>query len=461
MRNVRIESVRINNFKNVKDGKLDFLNKKEFRASILGLYGQNGSGKTALIDSISLLKDVLSGKKVHPSFADLINIDSSNASFEFKFSLSDGDDCVYVFYSFSLCKVDYQDQDNHEKKYYASIYDEKVSMSRYIEDKNVYTKQVLIDASNSDTFGPKAKYELLLNDSKETETDVIVAKKISYKSGSSFIFSNDMIMLINSNCQDELIIDIFNTLVHYSKRNLFVLSNRYSALVSFDALPLFFRLEGKGMNVSGSVGIPIDRFGLISSECVGIVEKVIENMNIVLPQLVPGLKISLKNLGEEIQRDGSTLCKVQLFSSKNSIDIPLKYESEGIKKIVTMLQLLIVIFNNSSVTVAIDELDSGVFEYLLGEILRIISTNGKGQLIFTSHNLRPLETLNKSFVAFTTTNPENRYIRFVNLKPKNNLRDYYYRDIILGEDQAEEVYERTNNRSIAFAFKEAGEINGQ
>ncbi|UKI51156.1 MAG: ATP-binding protein [Clostridium sp.] len=71
-----------------------------------------------------------------------------------------------------------------------------------------------------------------------------------------------------------------------------------------------------------------------------------------------------------------------------------------------MLQLLIVIYNNSSVTVAIDELDSGVFEYLLGEILRIISDNGKGQLIFTSHNLRPLETLNKAFVAFTTTNPQ-------------------------------------------------------
>ena len=74
------------------------------------------------------------------------------------------------------------------------------------------------------------------------------------------------------------------------------------------------------------------------------------------------------------------------------------------------MQLLIVVYNQPSITVAIDELDAGIFEYLLGELLRIISEKGKGQLIFASHNLRPLETIDRGFVAFTTVNPENRYI---------------------------------------------------
>lgn len=111
------------------------------------------------------------------------------------------------------------------------------------------------------------------------------------------------------------------------------------------------------------------------------------------------------------------------------------------------MQLLIVVYNNSSITVAIDELDSGIFEYLLGELLRIISEKGKGQLIFTSHNLRPLETLDKGFIAFTTTNPENHYIRMTNVKENHNLRDFYYRDIVLGE-QSEVVYEETNNYAL-------------
>ena len=111
----------------------------------------------------------------------------------------------------------------------------------------------------------------------------------------------------------------------------------------------------------------------------------------------------------------------------------------------------------AGVTVAIDELDSGVFEYLLGEMLNIISEKGKGQLIFTSHNLRPLETIDKGFIAFTTTNQKNRYIRLTNVKGTNNLRDFYYRDIVLGE-QSEQVYNPTNNFEIALAFREAGEI---
>lgn len=48
----------------------------------------------------------------------------------------------------------------------------------------------------------------------------------------------------------------------------------------------------------------------------------------------------------------------------------------------------------------IDELDSGVFEYLLGELLSVFSDGGKGQLIFTSHNLRALEMLNKQSIYF-------------------------------------------------------------
>ena len=55
-----------------------------------------------------------------------------------------------------------------------------------------------------------------------------------------------------------------------------------------------------------------------------------------------------------------------------------------------------------------DELDAGISEVLLGTLLHTIEETGKGQLIFTSHNLRPLEVLSKDNIVFTTTNPSNR-----------------------------------------------------
>ena len=226
-----------------------------------------------------------------------------------------------------------------------------------------------------------------------------------------------------------------------------------------NALPLAFKYEEKGKASIGSLMLNLNGSSLIPQDALDVVKKVINNMNVVLTQLVPGLTIGVKDLGTELFPNGSVGAKIQLMSHKNTKEIPLQYESEGIKKIISILQLLIVIYNKSSITVAVDEFDSGVFEYLLGELLRIISEKGKGQLIFTSHNLRPLETLDRGFIAFTTTNPEHRYIRMVNLKTNNNLRDFYYRDIVLGE-QSEPAYEKTNNSEIAFAFREAGELSG-
>jgi len=42
-------------------------------------------------------------------------------------------------------------------------------------------------------------------------------------------------------------------------------------------------------------------------------------------------------------------------------------------------------------------------------------------------------------------------------KGNNNLRDFYYRDITLGE-QSESIYDATNNYEIMLAFKEAGKM---
>ena len=64
-RSVRIENITIENFKNVRYGTINLENKrKDYKASIVGLYGQNGSGKTALVDSIALLKLVLCGQQI-------------------------------------------------------------------------------------------------------------------------------------------------------------------------------------------------------------------------------------------------------------------------------------------------------------------------------------------------------------------------------------------------------------
>ncbi len=77
----------------------------------------------------------------------------------------------------------------------------------------------------------------------------------------------------------------------------------------------------------------------------------------------------------------------------------------------------------------IDELDSGIYEYLLGECLEVMQDKAKGQLIFTSHNLRPLEILENDSLLYTTVNPENCYIKSSYIKNTQNTRLSYLRTI--------------------------------
>jgi len=464
---VRIESVEIRNFKNVKYGILNFENnRKSYNSSILGLYGQNGSGKTALIDALNLLKSALSGKPAPVYYADFINVDASYANLKFMFKVVNQDTRgeYSVCYEFCIRKdVDESVQnieqiDDVNKRYKTTIFDEILSYSYKINDINKKFQPV-VDTKTEDVFVPKTKYEVLIGASKKDMTNLLSCKQLTSSTSRSFIFSKEFINVLRKNCKEAYHLALFESMIWFGNYELFIIDTAHSGLITMNALPLSFNYEENGKTSIGSLAINLNGSSLIPQDALDIVKKVVDNMNVVLTQLVPGLLISVKNLGAELLPNGSTGSKIQLTSHKNSSEIPLQYESEGIKKLISILQLLIVVHNKSSITVAIDELDSGVFEYLLGELLRIISEKGKGQLIFTSHNLRPLETLDRGFIAFTTTNPENRYIRLSNIKTNNNLRDFYYRDIILGE-QSESVYEPTNNYEIAFAFREAGELSG-
>ncbi len=477
---VRITNVAIKNFKNVNFGELSFVNnRKNFKASILGLYGQNGSGKTALIDALELLKYALCAMEVPDKFADFINVDSDSAEISYSFDITLNETIYPVVYRLALGREIVQVDGNaelfieEESKYKVKILNEEFHCQTRTPDGKLRMGKMIDTKSTATVFVPVSKYELLVGRSKETSTDLLVSKKLSQKTAKTFVFSKDLLNAVRSNAANQNAGDekkteashyltLLEALVEFGNIELFVINTANAGLISLNTQPLIFKIRSKENEAKGTLGtiaLLIDKPSIIPEDMYHVTETVIENMNIVLEKIIPGLTIAVKDLGNQTMPNGMIGKRIELVSRKNSREIPLKYESEGIKKIVSILQLLVVVYNQESITVAIDELDSGVFEYLLGEILRIISEKGKGQLIFTSHNLRPLETIDRGFVAFTTTNPDKRYIRLANVKENHNLRDFYYRDIMLGE-QDEAVYDLTNNAEIALAFREAGESIG-
>ena len=478
---VRLTGITIENFKNVKYGHIDLQGSSQYESSILGIYGQNGSGKTALIDALAILKIVLCGHSIPKKYSDYINVDSDFATLSYELELHCEEEVQTIFYDFELHRksdmVEHNNEDEisqpHSTK--VEIEREKLSYKLQKDGKIVERKNILIDTNTEEVFLPKGKYKELfrpIGKGLEELIELLMVKRLAKANGRSFIFSADFIKRIRKLGQhmeeiaserDKLIAEyvyVLNRLVDYGHKELFVINTADMGLVSLGTLPFTIGYEGDRKGTIGKVHISLSHVNKLPEKVLTWMDVVICNMNTVLEKLVPGLKLSIKRLGKEINEDGELVELVQFLSHKNGKEIPFNNESDGIKKIVSILNLLIAVFHYKSVTVVVDELDSGVFEYLLGELLQIIEQRGLGQLIFTSHNLRALETLDKNSICFTTTNPSNWYIRFSNVKATNNLRDLYFRDILLNE-HSEKVCDLTNNSEIIMAFRRAGaEANG-
>lgn len=236
-----------------------------------------------------------------------------------------------------------------------------------------------------------------------------------------------------------------------------MIRNSHSGVITANfILPMAFRIDGDKAGMKGDFVVPLTQPVLLNKDRKAILEAIVEQINTVLYTIIPGLMIAIKDYGPQLLDSGEDGWKVELMSHRDDRpDIPIRMESEGIIKIISILNALIQAFGNPSICLVVDELDAGIFEYMLGELLEIIKKSAKGQIIFTSHNLRALEMLDTENIMFSTANPNNRYIRMKNVRETNNLRNMYIRSITLG-GQDEVIYEETDSLKIARAFRKAG-----
>ncbi len=453
---IRIKEVELINFKNVGYGKIDFPNdiiSKNMinRSEIVGIYGQNGSGKTAFVDAMCLIEYLLTGIELPLNAGDYILQNKETATIKLVFGMDISNNRYMIFYEVELKRTEGNK---------AKVIRENLSYKELI-DGLWKSKAGIIDYSLNNkehVFKPKKNYQLLTLNNSDNQIDLGVAKKMSEKNGTSFIFGSEVEEIIKKSDTFSKYSEIIFALKHYANVNLFIIKNNHSGMINTNILiPFSFRLLDDKKVTQGDLAIGLLNPSIVPEEVYDVVIKIIDQMNIVLETIIPGLNIGLENHGKQLSEDGSQGFRIELISIRDDVKVPLRYESDGIKKIISILSTLITMFNNPTVCMVIDELDAGIFEYLLGEILQIISENGKGQLVFTSHNLRPLEMLDTNAIVFTTTNPQNRYMRFANVKSNNNLRNLYYRSINLG-GQKEEIYKETNSFEISRAFRVAGRL---
>lgn len=421
------------------------------KAEILGIYGQNGSGKTAIVDALYFLQKVMVGADLDQSLEDYMTIDSDTAEIFADFNIFMDGIVFEIGYTLSLSREEKEIVINRE-----------ILRSAKNENGIRTNKTTFMDYQRDQTdviFKPQKRLDEILEANKEIKTDLIVARKMAEKSNCSYIFgesSREIFCREYKNGFQQFSV-IISSLFEFALKDLFVIRNTHSGVISANfVLPMAFRIENDNIGAKGDFAVPLTEPILVDEERKNLLETIVEQINIVLYTIIPGLQVMIKNYGKQSLDNGEEGWKMELMSKREGMkEIPIRMESAGIIKIISILNALIQAFGNPSICLVIDELDSGIFEYMLGELLDIFKKSAKGQLIFTSHNLRALEMIDKESIMFSTTNPDNRYIHMKNVRESNNLRNMYIRSITLG-GQSEQIYEETDSLKIARAFRKAG-----
>lgn len=451
---LRFVSAELWNFKNVVHGKLEMpCARRDFsseKSEILGIYGQNGSGKTTVIDVLYFAKQLFLGHSLPPDAGDFIAKNAEEATCSLSFYIGSPDGERLVSYEFALRRTEHGAYVARETLSCRVVSGEKLSPLKRL---------IHYDADAAGRFlFPGYRWDSLAASSSEAAVELAVARRLCIKNASSFLFSADAAPIF-SECGrknahgDDTLESILSLLPAYAAQGLFVIRSDHSGTIALEAaLPFALHFDGDDRTPDEML-LSLTEPSVQPMDTYEIVKISVESLNCVLGVLIPNMQLAIREYGGQVTQDGRDGMRFEILSVRGENRIPLKYESEGIKKLISILSILIAMYNHASVCVAVDEFDAGVYEYLLGEILGILEESGKGQLIFTSHNLRPLEMIDPQNIVFTTTNPENRYIRFKGAG--GNLRDRYIRSISIG-GQKEELYGYTNPLEIARAFRLAG-----
>lgn len=431
---VKVVSIEMTNMKNVKYGKIDFdlNNDNILDAQVVGFYGQNGSGKTAVVETFNILQSLLNGKVLPSKNQRLIYEGQETLSLEFEFIVQTGDETNKVNY---YVELEYEE-------------DKMVVKSERVRAKGAKYGKMFYYINDEDR-----PIELRQKPNQEVETLLVGIKSLSEQVDGSLFFSK----LVSS--QSEKLFSgvdllVYKALKEQFAKNILVIKNLQEGV--FPSY-LFYNFTSKQIKSSTyHIKDPIS----VSKEQYEYLSTIIERNNVVISAIIPGLCVYLKPMGATTLSNGEEGVRAEFISKKGDITLPLSAESAGTLKLFAIMTSLISAFHNPSACVIIDELDAGVFEYLLGELIEIFQEHSKGQLIFTSHNLRVLEKLSTQNIWFTTTNEEKRYIKFKNLQKNNNMRNVYLRTLLVG-GQSEFLYEETNPIKIVRSFIEAGITYGE
>ena len=420
--------VKAKNFKSLKDIEFNINRTKTQTNKFIAIYGENGSGKTNIVELFKVLHELViargldvAANKMPIDFKTMSQEMIENLPYEFKqlyklflkieeYRTIDEEEPTEIEYGFKI---------NNKDGFYYIKFDNEV-----LEEKLYY----MADKQRAYLFQIK----------KENKK---INKALNKK------------VFINQKYNDELldIIDkywgkySFLSLLTYElfEKNREYINNKITRNI-FEILKLFLSMTVHVKNGIQSL-IPDNfvktrklqniEYGIVKKESLKEIKKYENILNIFFTQAYA----DIKEVKYKIEENADKI-KYELYFNKKIggkiKSIPSKLESEGTRRILEQFDTLIGALIGE--TVIIDEIDNGIHDLLMKNIIMSIKNEITGQLIITTHNTLLLEILPKDCIYILSTDYEgNKQINAIKdysfkIQKNNNARDLYFKGLFGG-----------------------------
>ena len=400
--------MKVNGIKSIdKEVQLDFYKgtlSKKFDASnshVKAIYGPNGAGKTALVYAAEIYKnlvmnsDYLAMSNATGVLDNLVNQKSKKFEIEMYFAVLNKDqelDSVYkhkivlekvseryLITEERLCKLTGL-QLNNQDKYNSVFWTKKgdiIELIREGEDEkiknasmNLLDKQSFVTIFIKHIFGDKG---------------IILGNKLDVAILYSLMFAFSITILM----QD-------------SDKNYINFSSVTSQLDTIQTQKKKLNDDNIFLNLLRENRIPQRQTEQVPKKDFDKFEKYINNLGL----FIKVFKDDFKTIEIKKDENGDNYeCEIILIYNDGK-RINKKYESTGIKKIIEMYSALCSVENGD--IVFIDEFDANIHDVLLVKLVEYVMDYAEGQLIFTTHNLAPMDVLQKAKHSIDFLSPDSR-----------------------------------------------------
>lgn len=420
--------VKAKNFKSLKDIEFNLNKTKAKTNQFISIYGENGSGKTNIVELFKLLQqstmsratDIAMNKmpkefwKIQEEMSDQLPTEIRQI-FQLSFNLKeyrmlDEEEPTEIEYGFKINDNDgfyyikFDDEIIEEKLYYMAG-----KQRAYLFQINKENNKIIKNLNKNIFINEKYNEELIDGIDKYwgKYTFLSLLSFEAIEKNKDYIDNN-----ISKNIM-EVIDKIWSMTVHVDKGALKIIPDGFVKVRKLNNI----------------------QKGIVKKDKLPEIKKYENVLNIFFTQAYADIKEVKYKINEKEDRIHYELFFYKMIGGQIK-SIPSKLESDGTRRILNQFDTIIGSLLGE--TVIIDEIDNGIHDVLMKNIIMSIKDEITGQLIITTHNTLLLEILPKEYIYILSTDYNgNKTINSIKeygikIQKNNNARDLYFKGVFGG-----------------------------